>query len=111
MVHVFVSETKLQRGYTCHNPHVLLRHNSKSLKNKQKKSKRKNISHAKALEIVAKSNCFGNWKAVVKARDNDASIKTPTPNISQAFVDDSDVVLDDSDQQLLLQERTDDIDE
>lgn len=73
--------------------------------------KEKNISHAKALEIVAKGNCFGNWKAVVKARDNDASIKTPTPNVSQAFVDDSDVVLDDSDQQLLLQERTEDIDD
>lgn len=73
--------------------------------------KEKNIPHTEALEIVARLNCFGNWKAVVKARDNDASIKTPTPNVSQAFIDDSDVVLDDSDQQLLQQERTEDIDE
>ncbi|EEG85157.1 hypothetical protein PROPEN_03526 [Proteus penneri ATCC 35198] len=40
MVHVFFSETKLQRGYTCHNPHVLLRHNSKSLKKQAKEIKK-----------------------------------------------------------------------
>ncbi|MBT0724516.1 hypothetical protein HH682_08715 [Rosenbergiella sp. S61] len=73
--------------------------------------KEKNISHTEALETVARLNCFGNWKAVVKARDNDASIKTPIPNVSQNFIDDSDVVLDDSDQKLLQQERTEDIDE
>ncbi|CFQ85481.1 MULTISPECIES: MvaI/BcnI family restriction endonuclease [Yersinia] len=84
----------------------------KKLKNQAKEIKKeKNISHAEALEIVARRNCFGNWKAIVKASDYDASIKMPTPNISQTFIDDPDVILDDNDQQLLQQERTKDIDE
>ncbi|MEX6115767.1 MvaI/BcnI family restriction endonuclease, partial [Providencia stuartii] len=84
----------------------------KKLKNQAKKIKKeKNIPHADALEVVARSNGFGNWKAVVKACDTDASIKTPTPNISQTFIDDPDVILDDDDQQLVQQERAEDIDE
>lgn len=73
--------------------------------------KEKNIPHAEALEIVARSNGFGNWKAIVKASDTDASIKTLTPKISQTFIGDPDIVLDDDDQQLLQQERAEDIDE
>ncbi|MDE9543706.1 MvaI/BcnI family restriction endonuclease [Xenorhabdus bovienii] len=81
-------------------------------KNQAKKIKKeKNISHAEALELIARSNGFGNWKAVVKAHDTDSSIKTPIPDISLNFLKDSDVTLDYDDKKILQQERKEDIDD
>lgn len=66
--------------------------------------KREEISHAEALERVARDNGFPNWKAVFKAEQQSRVIKQPTPSISQDFLADSADALDQED--LDVVERT-----
>jgi hypothetical protein len=76
------------------------------LKQQAKKVKKElKISQAEALEIVAKQNKFGNWKAVLDADKKQTLENIPTPQISLNFAESEDISFSPEDRAILEVER------
>ncbi len=69
--------------------------------------KKEGIKHTDALELVARSYGFPNWKAVLNAFSQSSILNQPTPVVSNDFIDDEDVSLDEED--LSVVERATDL--
>ena len=72
-------------------------------------SKQDGISHSTALNQIARSEGFANWKALSTSIEKLRVNSPPTPSVSKKFLADEDVSLDVKD--LTITERSDDLDE
>ena len=70
-------------------------------------SKNQGISHAAALELVARSQGFANWKAILNVSDESRVAKQPTPPISTDFIKNEEISLNAED--LHIEERSADL--
>jgi len=68
--------------------------------------KERSITHAKALDIIAKNNKFPNWKAVLSELKKEFHRNVPTPTPSLGFLTSSDVILSSEDKITLSKERS-----
>jgi len=74
-------------------------------KSAKKIQKKEGLPYTKALDKVAKANGFDNWQKLQLEADKFRKIEPPTPDISNNFSKDSDVVLSDDDMRHLKTER------
>lgn len=59
--------------------------------------KQKGIPHTAALELIARSYGFPNWKAVLNVSNESRVVSQPKPNTHNDFVGGEDVSLDEGD--------------
>lgn len=82
---------------------VRLKKQAKTLK------KQSNITSAKALDDIGRQKGHSSWKALLRNFENNQNLKTPTAKISTTFVESDDIELDEEDQELLAEERKDEL--
>ncbi|CNE39718.1 MvaI/BcnI family restriction endonuclease [Yersinia mollaretii] len=92
---------------------LITRSQYERFKQSAKKLKKQNnaLSLDDALQIVAKQNKFGNWKAVTNAYKLNHKLSIPTPDVSMNFVHDEDIVLSEEEEQNTSRERQQDLDD
>lgn len=71
--------------------------------------KQKNIINIRALDEIAKKEGYSNWTALLREFDKKQKIKTPTAKVSTTFIESDDIELDEEDQELLAEERKDEL--
>lgn len=85
--------------------------NVERLKQLAKKIKKENsITQAKALDIVAQTQGFENWHQLQTETDKKRAVERPVPEQSRLFFEDDSIEWEESDYQLMDQERDEDID-
>lgn len=71
--------------------------------------KQKKVISARALDEIAQQEGHSNWTALLREFDKKQKIKTPTAKVSTTFVESDDIDLDEEDQELLAEERKDEL--
>ncbi|OBT04771.1 hypothetical protein A9267_17680 [Shewanella sp. UCD-FRSSP16_17] len=80
------------------------------LKQEATRLKKKNgIKQSEALNLISNDYGFSSWLEVIDALDKKSALEQKTPDISQDFIDDEDVVLNEEEYEALEHERYVDI--
>lgn len=80
------------------------------LKQIAKKIKKEHaMSQAKALDAIAQEYGFANWQELQREADKQRTVSRPTPAPSTDFFDDDSIIWDESDYQVMDQERSQDL--
>lgn len=86
--------------------HPYIAHLKKQAKTLKKQS---NITSTKALDDIARQKGHSSWKALLRDFEKNQNLKTPTAKISTTFVESDDIELDAEDQELLAEERKEEL--
>jgi hypothetical protein len=78
----------------------------KRLKQRAKKlKKQQNLSHARALDLIAKEHGFDDWKTCQRVLSQQEQARIPSPQLSLTFLADDDIDMDKYDLEALDKER------